>query len=998
MTLINYEGEKMQTQYEKLKAILREMFQMDQADLDFGIYRIMNAKRGEIESFLDKDLLPQVKEEFAKIAGGQDQEALANEVFSHLASFFRRYYDNGDFLSLRRYKKDTYAIPYEGEEVKLHWANADQYYIKTSEYLKDYSFKLTPSKRVHFKLVDASQEKDNIKSEAGKERKFRLHETEPVRLEGGDLIIQFVYLPDKEKQDKHNQNTIATVRHEFEVRLAELRDFIDLIKEGLAKTDKNTKRTLLERHLAGYTARFNYDFFIHKDLGGFLSRELDFYIKNEVVFIDDLDAQDENKLKGAVTKAKVLKHVGRKIIAFLAQLENFQKKLWLKKKFVVSCDYCVTLDRVPEALFPEIAANEAQHKEWVKLFAIDRIETSTTGPGYSNPLTVEFLKSNPFLILDTKYFDEAFRNRLLSNFEKLDAETEGVIINSDNFHALNLLSEKYREQVRCTYIDPPYNSPSSEIQYKNSFKHSSWISLMEGRLRLNLGLRTNDGSIVIAIDKYEHNWLFDLAKQLCVADDVVSVAVEHNKKGTQGDHFSFSNEYAIFIMPPALKNLNEIMLPKDKWEYSSFRNWGGESLRTDAANCFYPLYVQNGEIIGYGDVCADDFHPAGANVSIEDKELQIFVPGNNQLKRVKATRKDPIVEVYPIDESKIERKWRYAFQSIHEIYSYLIVEKSRSGDINIKMPKYTEQFKTLWYSSLYNAGDYGTKILGSMGFDKTLFQFSKSIYTVRDCIFAVSNSSDIVLDYFAGSGTTGHAVINLNREDKGRRKYILVEMGEHFNSVLKPRIQKVLYSKEWDEGRPLLRDGVSQMFKCLRLESYDDALDNLDVGRSGQQDIALENMDKNTKEQYMLSYQLDVEASDSHSLLNVDGLWDPFNYSVKIRKGSELQAEKVDLIETFNYLIGLYVDQVKSLDGFKIVQGELRTGERTLVIWRNTVEKSNEVLDDFFKAQGYGKKGFTFVFVNGDNNLENLKSSEDQWSVRLIEEEFKRRMFEQVGV
>ena len=226
----------MLTQYEKLKGILREMFQMDQADLDFGIYRIMNARRAEIEKFLDQELLPQVNEEFNRYRGTEiegkkkelaqlvatirdsgmnpddspkvqgireelakygDDEALANDVFSHLTSFFRRYYDGGDFLSLRRYKKDTYAIPYEGEEVKLHWANADQYYIKTSEYLKDYAFKLANGKKAHFKLVDATQEKDNIKTEAGKERKFKLYDDEPIRIEDNDVFIQFVYLPDK---------------------------------------------------------------------------------------------------------------------------------------------------------------------------------------------------------------------------------------------------------------------------------------------------------------------------------------------------------------------------------------------------------------------------------------------------------------------------------------------------------------------------------------------------------------------------------------------------------------------------------------------------------------------------------------------------------------------------------------------------------------------------------------------------------------------------------
>src|SRR3990170_1652070 len=212
----------MQTrQYDKFKDILREMFQMDQADLDFGIYRIMNAKRDEIEKFLDVELLPQVKEEFAKYRGTEiedkkkelaqlestlrdsgmnpddspkvktlrediakygDDEALANEVFSHLTTFFRRYYEKGDFLSLRRYKKDTYAIPYEGEEVKLHWANADQYYIKT---------------------------------EAGKERKFRLHTEEPICIEGKEVFIQFVYLPEKEKQDSLNKKTIEALTAEF---------------------------------------------------------------------------------------------------------------------------------------------------------------------------------------------------------------------------------------------------------------------------------------------------------------------------------------------------------------------------------------------------------------------------------------------------------------------------------------------------------------------------------------------------------------------------------------------------------------------------------------------------------------------------------------------------------------------------------------------------------------------------------------------------------------
>ena len=167
--------------FKKLRDVLSELFQFDQADLDFGIYRIMNAKRDEITSFLDDDLLPQVQTELGKLAGGNRAEleaklkqetentlryggdpdksqpvqelrrqlaaaadlgALEADIYNDLAGFFRRYYQNGDFLSLRRYKKDVYAIPYEGEEVKLHWANADQYYVKSSEAFRDYTFTL----------------------------------------------------------------------------------------------------------------------------------------------------------------------------------------------------------------------------------------------------------------------------------------------------------------------------------------------------------------------------------------------------------------------------------------------------------------------------------------------------------------------------------------------------------------------------------------------------------------------------------------------------------------------------------------------------------------------------------------------------------------------------------------------------------------------------------------------------------------------------------------
>lgn len=261
-----------------------------------------------------------------------------------------------------------------------------------------------------------------------------------------------------------------------------------------------------------------------------------------------------------------------------------------------------------------------------------------------------------------------------------------------------------------------------------------------------------------------------------------------------------------------------------------------------------------------------------------------------------------------------------------------------------------------------------------------------------------SHTASLVLDYFAGSGTTAHAVINLNREDGGSRKYILVEVGEYFDTVLKPRIQKVIYSDSWKDGTPVSRKGSSHMFKYMRLESYEDALNNLRLARSQKQQDLLDLARPQFREDYMLGYMLDVESEGSASLLNIDAFQDPFGYRMRISSGSagETRDVRVDLVETFNYLIGLTVRTMDFIRGFQVVTGLSPRGERVLIIWRNTFDKSNADLDEFFRRQDYRPRDaeFDIIYVNGDNNLENLRRPDETWKVRLIEEDFKRLMFD----
>lgn len=1003
-------------QFDRFKSTLRELFMLDQADLDFGIYRIMNQKRRDVEQYLNHRLPAQVKSLLEQNASnrsatlqkqlddaivqaqnlGVDPETLPkvielrkaielqgtpdeleNSVYSHLATFFSRYYDGGDFISLRRYKRDVYAIPYEGEEVKLYWANADQYYIKTGEYFRTYSFKLNDGKKVEFTLKEASTEQNNNLAQNNMERRFALYEECPIDVDGDTLHINFTYelYPKATKQKKLIEEAYNKIKNRIPA------EFMSVLV--LRPTDKDRNRTLLQKYLKDYVAKNTFDYFIHKDLRGFLSRELDFYIKNEILVIDDINARSTEEFLQHLTVIKVIKAVGQSLIVFLAQLEDFQKRLWLKKKFVVQADWCITLDRVPIELYSEICANDAQRAEWVRLFAIDEIKADGNAGlfsdggkvDYSDPLTETFLEQNPFLVLDTAFFSTDFKHRLLSSIPDLDAQTDGLLINSENFQALQLLQEKYRQGIKCIYIDPPYNAKSSEILYKNTFKHASWLSLMENRLQLDSKLLDlSQGVHITAIDEVENNNLGKLLDTVMIGfSGNACVSVIINPSGQQGKNFSTNGEYLYFNFNDVDNLLGKEQRDEESADVRNFMNGavgeGGNYLRESGKNCFYPIKVSNDTIIGFGKVCPDDFHPSGRNVS-----------------------KGDYIEVYPIDNNGVERKWLFERGTVEPIKEELSVKTRQDGDIEIIRTKTRINFKTIWTDKRYNAKEHGTNLLSKLfGSGKCKFSFPKSIWAVYDCIgIGLGRVTDgITLDYFAGSGTTGHAVINLNRADEGNRKYILVEMGGYFDTVTKPRIEKVIYSKDWKQGKPVSREGSSHCFKYMRLEQYEDSLNNLTI-------TPLQTASEGQfADGFLLGYMLDVETRDS--LLNLKWFINPFDVKLNITRKNETVEERIDLPETFNYLIGLNVAQVSwPKPGIMVVEGITRSGKKTLVIWRDCNRIDNKTLNDFFTRSAYSVRDneFDIIYVNGDNNIENLRTDEDTWKVTLIEQEFNRKMFQ----
>ena len=803
----------MSQKYEKLKILLKELFQLDQPDLDFGLYRVMHAKSAEVSQFLDNDLLPQVQAAFGQyrtadkaelekelstvIAGVEtagmnpddspkvkdlrarlksdavDIGALESEVYDHLFSFFRRYYVEGDFLARRVYKPGVYAIPYEGEEVTLHWANKNQYYIKTSEYLRDYAFRLRPDDenkpmRVHFRLADAAEgEHGNVKAAEGKDRVFILaapgesgHDfiAEEDGEQGKELVIRFEYRPaaltDWPEEDRDGKkkpptqkdlSALATKRI-LAATDPELAEWIaELGKLHIMASGEQADYTRLEAHLRRYTARNTFDYFIHKDLGAFLRRELDFYIKNEVMHLDDVENESAPRVEQYLSKIKVIRKIARKIIEFLAQLEDFQKKLWLKKKFVVETQYCIAVGNIPEEFYTEIAANEVQHEEWVQLLAIDEMEGDLTTPRYSKKLKPEFLEAHPTLMVDTRHFAVEFAARLLEAIGDVDEQTDGVLFHSENFQALAAMQVQYRGKLRSIYIDPPYNVPGSEIAYKNAFLHSSWISLIDGRITSALELLSSDGILCITIDDYEKHRLMSFLEATGECEILGVVCIRNNPSGRSTvKGFAVNHEYAVFASTKSNNcELGRLHHSDDQrarydlvddgrsYELENMRKSSAGSLRPDRPKQHYALFVERDSL----------------KVRLPS---QVWDDGN---KSYEILESPPLgVEVvYPVGRDGIERVWSIGIDRASQEIDFLVADNT-SGQIEIYKRKYLNPEgilpRTWWDKTDYSARDNGTRLLRDLLGRNQPFDFPKAPAAVEDCLRVSGlQKDDITLDF-----------------------------------------------------------------------------------------------------------------------------------------------------------------------------------------------------------------------------------------------------------
>lgn len=989
---------------EKFQALLKKLFQFDCAELDFGIYRIMNQKRGVIEKFIEKDLLDgvavelttgalaqesglaqqlaevsvQIKENFGdealdaegnlakeyqatprgkqylelreRASSARSSTELETEIFNHLYAFFSRYYDEGDFMSLRRYsKRDKYAIPYNGEEVHLHWANADQYYIKTGENFTDYSYK-QGGWTVCFKLRNASVEHNNVKGA----KRFFLPRVDDVTVDKKTCIltVPFEYRPltsDEETRygTKLTQNKILDEAYPKVLAAGKAnQDALAALLHEKRKDAEGKPVTLLEHHFWTYTRSNTSDFFIHKDLKGFLERELDFYLKNEILNIDEIEAGGEARSPRWFQTMTTIKAIGRKIIVFLAQIEDFQKRIFEKRKFVTEVNYCITLDRIPEALYPEIIKNKAQIEEWKKLVCINDIKKELVSPGYSEPLKIDFLKANKFLVVDTKHFSEKFKDELLIAVSDIDDSLDGLIIHAENYQTLELLQDKYSGRVNCVYIDPPYNTESDEFIYKDNYKHSSWLSMMWDRLQIAFPLLSQTALFYSSIDDNEGHNLITLEKRLFGVENFLGIITWEKRTKAQ------NTETAKRMLQSKIEYIHSFKKSPNRQEFNLEESGVKE----------YPLSDKHGKyrLHEIGQMASDGIRGRGTMIfsikGIMPKDGMQWKVGPDEITRMEELNKIVIQDGKPY-----------------------ILYRPEDEDQSKYVP---------FWSHFFDKDSYGTAEIGVNEVNKQ-FGLGKEFETVKPTklmyklLFHATAGNDLILDFFAGSGTTAHAIIDLNRNDKGSRKYILVEAGSHFDFVLMPRIKKVIYSKDWKDGKPVSRKGSSHAFKYLYLESYEDALDNISFQSQDKQDMF-------KLDDYVLSYMLDFETRQSETLLNIAKLDTPFDYKLK-RHGKD-KALSVDLPETFNYLIGLHVDSRRVLENkgnrYLVYRGKAED-RQTVIIWRTTSgwgQKEFEQDRDFVLKEKL-TDGAEDVFVNTDSFISGARSLDPVFKHRMFNEE-----------
>jgi adenine-specific DNA-methyltransferase len=1036
--------------------LLREMFQFDHNELDFGLFKVLRLKRTYIEQFISgegaHDLKHIVAQELESIRGADTEDErkwLANrcemigikaktawasvaatpqdpalqtklteviqlledeaqvestqsrltvwlqtqaystshleaQLYNYLLNYFELYYQNGDFGYNARATsafKVPYEADYDGADTLFHWKHKDCYYIKTANSFPEVRLEVM-GKTVVFRL-QAGGDADTAAQNNNKDTDIKQYRLADIIQQDGEWLVRFQlakagtpkaeiytklwnaalgastdlapYLthksPDGDKSvfkdlgKNHDKAEGGQIKGINQLRLSE-DAYLDAIaknetfkalgKNAEARTEalKNdaTARALhqLDKALNRFYVGQDADYFIHKDLRGFLTREKERFIKN-VVF-SNLEALLDRRADAAtLIIARAFNTVAGRIIEFLDATETFQRNLFTMKKKVIDTHWLISVGKIPAAYWPRLLQNQ-------RLLAYFQSEFKQT------VASVDDLQAQSTLVVDTSLFttpdERALIDELLSDpaFDNLDEQTDGLLIHSENWQALNLLQEKFRERIKCIYIDPPYNTGGDGFLYKDSFRHSSWAAMMADRLAISKNFLNADGVLFASIDDKERLTLERLLGETFGPENRVEELIwAQNSTKNQSPTYSNNHEY-VEVFARSLERVRAApnMFREVKPGYLEVTEL------LEQLNPNYPsiaeieaaiakLYDEHRETFkaeleeqgveyernldpwkGTYSYCNAEYRTKKSQwvqpskAQEEEAQIRLWMSDNAAIpkgggtdnKKGVHTLGDPDYRFYrPAHSGKNyphpKSGWRFPENPIGLSTSFLEMDADfridwPSTEKNVpRLKKFLHEVDTAVAKSIVNDFTDGEKELTHVMGKQRSFPNPKPTSLIGRFVEQTTEKAEWVMDFFAGSGTAGHAVMGLDT----KRRFVLSEMGGYFDTVTKPRIARIMFSPHWKNGEPGAASRQRGIVKVQRFEQYEDVIANLDTAWD---DAAL-------PEGVPVRYLFRPEENRVRMSLDLSH---PFTNTIRVGKARE--ATPLDLLETWAFLQGYW--------------------------------------------------------------------------------------------
>jgi len=916
----------------QLQDLLKNEFNFQFIEIFSGEYALYNKIYPNLKDFVYKSLPNLINSEFEDSNSNYGKEFFLNHLFDFFSQFFQR----GN--------KTKYQEP------DFNFLIIDKYYYKMNPFLENMFINLEDGFKLEFKLTFRESKKE------GKEKIKLFFVIEkgpnPVTYNHSDklLTVNFQYRQILEDEIKGSKRSIKKTIKKYckDSILTHIKD--PIILNILKKKHISGESDNLTYYLDLYYSKSDSDSFIYKNLGKYLKKKLKNYIQRQLFPLMFSSFEKSKNFELLKKNIQSFEFISNEIIDNFAKIEEIKKRLFFKKKFVSDTNYGISLNKIPNEYYMEIKENKDQMNQWRENFNFNSLMEDKA------KISMEFLKSNPFLVVDTKNFPKDFKFKVISDIPDLETSIQGTLIKSENFQALSLILRMFNNSIKCIYIDPPYNT-GQDFLYNDSFGREAWLIMMKNRLILGKNLLNSDGIFFSSIDDNElayYSILVEkifkkrlntiiwhkktqpsyLSKELIPVTEYIVVAKKKNETiklmGGYGDLNKLTELINIgnFVCERTLDKKN-LLINSGNWSGTLTNGlYGKEKLKVELLNG--PIQVKKG---------------------IPNKNLRLKTRFKWSQDRINLEiAKGGIIHIKSIKSLR---------PTIQRCYDKPII-KAPTTLLSKKI------------NSLPTNTDANTELKNL--FKISNFDYPKPTELIKYLIRAVTyfENEGIILDFFAGTGTTAQSTLELNFADNGNRKYILIEKEDYFEKLLIPRIQKIMFSSKWKDGSPISNEGYNHIYKSICLEQYSDCFWNIILKEKS--DLLPDFSDKKIK------YIIDWSNRESPISLNFKIFDDPFDYKIILSENGVIKEKNLDLIETFNFLLGLKVINSKIFlnqdRNYHIIFGCLNNDEKkkVLVIWRTALGLNLDKEVKFLEEEIISQFASDEIYINGEFALSNAKS------------------------